>query len=123
MSRIKVEGSIGQSSQLCADEDKADTARSRFAQLMQSTLHAECGRKSSCGGRLASTQRYRVAGGLLDGVECEVSEHGETISLKIKVYDYSLYRTLWTLADWLEQQLCQPGNEITLEVDYVECGT
>lgn len=122
MSTIKVEGSIGQLADIHREERSPETERARFARLMLGTLPPAADRRIIATCSLPASQHYRVVGGVLDGIECEVSEFEGAIRLRVSVHRHALYQALKALTEWLELQLQYPGYAVTLEIHYVERG-
>lgn len=122
MSSIKVEGSIGLLARIHDEERAPETECARFARLMLSTLPPAADRRVIPTCSLPASQHYRVVGGLLNGIECEVSEFEGAIRLRVSVHRPALYQTLKALTEWLELQLQYPGYAVTLEIHYVERG-
>ncbi|WP_342322904.1 type III secretion system protein SsaP [Kosakonia sp. BYX6] len=118
MSAIKVEGSIGQLPDAHLEAREPETEGARFAQLMLRALPPAANRRVVT----ANLARYRVVGGPLDGVECEVSETAQAVRLRLYVHCHRLYRTLKTSTGWLEHHLQCPGYAVTLEIHYVKRG-
>lgn len=112
MSVIKVEGSVGPLPEMPFQNHKPEIGDARFMQLMFRMPPQALN-------RLSRQARYRVSGGQLDGVELVVSEHGQTIWLRVNVDRPALYRTLKALKGWLEHQLQCPDYALSLEIHYV----
>lgn len=73
----KVEGSLGLPCQSYQDDNEAEAERMDFEQLMHQALPiGENNPPAALNKNVVFTQRYRVSGGYLDGVECEVCESG-----------------------------------------------
>ncbi|EBO4210476.1 SPI-2 type III secretion system apparatus protein SsaP [Salmonella enterica] len=115
----KVEGSLGLPRKSYQDDNEAEAGRTDFEQLMYQALPIGENNLVALNKNVVFTQCYRVSGGYLDGVECEVCESGGLIQLKINVPHYEVYRSMKTLKQWLESQLLNIGYVISLEIFYV----
>lgn len=115
MNVIKVEGSIDPLPEMPFQEHKPEIGDACFTQLMFRM-------PPPAANRLSRQARYRISGGQLDGVELVVSEHGQTIWLRVNVDRPVLYRTLKALKGWLEHQLQCPDYALSLEIHYVASG-
>ncbi|EAA9215563.1 SPI-2 type III secretion system apparatus protein SsaP [Salmonella enterica] len=115
----KVEGSLGLPRKSYQDDDEAEAGRTDFEQLMYQALPIGENNLVALNKNVVFTQCYRVSGGYLDGVECEVCESGGLIQLKINVPHHEVYRSMKTLKQWLESQLLNIGYVISLEIFYV----
>ncbi len=116
----KVEGSLGLPRQSYQDDNEAEAGRTDFEQLMYQALPVGENNLTALNKNVVFTQRYRVSGGYLDGVECEVCESGGLIQLKINVPHHEIYRSMKALKQWLESQLLHMGYVISLEIFYVK---
>lgn len=116
----KVEGSLGLSHKFYQDDNEAEARRTDFEQLMYQTLPVGENNFVMLNKNVVFTQCYRVSGGCLDGVECEVYESGGLIQFKINVPHYEIYRSMKMLKQWLESQLLHMGYVISLEIFYVK---
>ncbi|MBA3147670.1 SPI-2 type III secretion system apparatus protein SsaP [Salmonella enterica] len=116
----KVEGSLGLPCQSYQDYNEAEAERMDFEQLMYQALPVGENNPAALNKNVVFTQRYRVSGGYLDGVECEVCESGGLIQLKINVPHHEIYRSMKSLKQWLESQLLHMGYVISLEIFYVK---
>ncbi|EDQ7094886.1 SPI-2 type III secretion system apparatus protein SsaP, partial [Salmonella enterica subsp. arizonae] len=101
------------------DDNEAEAGRTDFEQLMYQALPIGENNLVALNKNVVFTQCYRVSGGYLDGVECEVCESGGLIQLKINVPHHEVYRSMKTLKQWLESQLLNIGYVISLEIFYV----
>ncbi|ECO8609625.1 SPI-2 type III secretion system apparatus protein SsaP [Salmonella enterica] len=115
----KVEGSLGLPRKSYQDDNEAEAGRTDFEQLMYQALPIGENNLVALNKNVVFTQCYRVSGGHLDGVECEVCESGGLIQLKINVPHHEVYRSMKTLKQWLESQLLNIGYVISLEIFYV----
>ncbi|ABX21459.1 SPI-2 type III secretion system apparatus protein SsaP [Salmonella enterica] len=115
----KVEGSLGLPRKSYQDDNEAEAGRTDFEQLMYQALPIGENNLVALNKNVVFTQCYRVSGGYLDGVECEVCESGGLIQLKINVPHHEVYRSMKTLKQWLESQLLNIGYVISLEIFYV----
>ncbi|EMF5439779.1 SPI-2 type III secretion system apparatus protein SsaP [Salmonella enterica] len=115
----KVEGGLGLPRKSYQDDDEAEAGRTDFEQLMYQALPIGENNLVALNKNVVFTQCYRVSGGYLDGVECEVCESGGLIQLKINVPHHEVYRSMKTLKQWLESQLLNIGYVISLEIFYV----
>ncbi|HHS7462010.1 TPA: SPI-2 type III secretion system apparatus protein SsaP [Salmonella enterica] len=115
----KVEGSLGLPRKSYQDDKEAEAGRTDFEQLMYQALPIGENNLVALNKNVVFTQCYRVSGGYLDGVECEVCESGGLIQLKINVPHHEVYRSMKTLKQWLESQLLNIGYVISLEIFYV----
>lgn len=103
----KVEGSLGLPCQSYQDDNEAEAGRMDFEQLMHQALPiGENNPPAALNKNVVFTQRYRVSGGYLDGVECEVCESGGLIQLRINVPHHEIYRSMKALKQWLEFSCC-----------------
>ncbi|EDS6441498.1 SPI-2 type III secretion system apparatus protein SsaP [Salmonella enterica subsp. VII serovar 1,40:g,z51:--] len=116
----KVEGSLGLPRKSYQDDNEAEAERADFEQLMCQALPVGANNLAALNKNVVFTQCYRVSGGYLDGVECEVCESGGLIQLKINVPHHDVYRSMKTLKQWLESQLLHMGYVISLEIFYVK---
>ncbi|EPO3917987.1 SPI-2 type III secretion system apparatus protein SsaP [Salmonella enterica subsp. houtenae serovar [1],40:z4,z23:-] len=114
----KVEGSLGLPCKSYQDDNEAE--RADFEQLMYQALPVGANNLAALNKNVVFRQCYRVSGGYLDGVECEVCESGGLIQLKINVPHHDVYRSMKTLKQWLESQLLHMGYVISLEIFYVK---
>ncbi|ECC3299857.1 type III secretion system apparatus protein SsaP [Salmonella enterica subsp. arizonae] len=114
----KVEGSLGLPRKSYQDDNEAEAGRTDFEQLMYQALPIGENNLVALNKNVVFTQCYRVSGGYLDGVECEVCESGGLIQLKINVPHHEVYRSMKTLKQWLESQLLNIGYVISLEIFY-----
>ncbi|ECG8588914.1 type III secretion system protein SsaP [Salmonella enterica subsp. salamae] len=119
---IKVEGSIGMPGRPYQDDNEAEAERAGFEQLINQTLPPGENNLVSLKKRVVFTQRYRVMGGYLDGVECEVTECAGEIYLKVTVPQHEIYRSIKRLKQWIESQLLHVGYATTLEIFYANNG-
>ncbi|EAN8913456.1 type III secretion system apparatus protein SsaP [Salmonella enterica] len=115
----KVEGSLGLPRKSYQDDNEAEAGRTDFEQLMYQALPIGENNLVALNKNVVFTQCYRVSGGYLDGVECEVCESGGLIQFKINVPHHEVYRSMKTLKQWLESQLLNIGYVISLEIFYV----
>ncbi|EHX0164450.1 SPI-2 type III secretion system apparatus protein SsaP [Salmonella enterica] len=116
----KVEGSLGLPCKSYQDDNEAEAERADFEQLMYQALSVGANNLAALNKNVVFRQCYRVSGGYLDGVECEVCESGGLIQLKINVPHHDVYRSMKTLKQWLESQLLHMGYVISLEIFYVK---
>lgn len=116
----KVEGSLGVPRKSYQDDNEAEAGRTDFEQLIYQALPVSENNLTLLNKNVVFTQHFRVIGGYLDGVECEVCESGEQIQLKINVPHHEIYRSMKMLKQWLESQLLNMGYVICLEIFYVK---
>lgn len=121
MSTFRIEGCIWgtrfqEGEQL---ENTADQRNARFAQLMDPPLPERAIGKNVRYVDMSRQQRYRIVGGVADGVVCEVSEQRGEIRLWVKVPRRHLVRVIRELATSFIAQMRSMGLSVCLDIEYV----
>lgn len=98
-------------------EKRQSTETTRFIQLMALVAELPDGRAEKSALR-QQKQRYRLVGGAVAGLTCEIdTREGETF-LKVLVPQRDLCRQLKHFSSWLNAELLAAGHNVALEVVY-----
>lgn len=69
---------------------------------------------------ISNRQRYRVIGGIADGLVIDIHEQRGTIDMSVCVHDKVLFTVLHQIAHNLIDQLQHGGFKINLEIKHVD---
>jgi len=119
MCRINREGCIGQHT-LIRHEETAEN-RHQFRRLLYTRRDNTGDRIRRPHNRFQRRQRYRLTGGVADGVLCEVEgEEGMMMHVRLSVPDAALYSALLSRQAQLRAELVAGGIYCTLEVIFAD---
>lgn len=98
-------------------EKRKSTETTRFIQLMAQVAEMPGGRAGKSALR-QQKQRYRLVGGSVAGLICEIETREDKTFLKVLVPQRDLCRQLKHFSDWLNAGLLAAGYNVELEVLY-----
>ncbi|KML18215.1 Secretion system apparatus protein ssaP [Leclercia adecarboxylata] len=98
-------------------ERQQSTETTRFIQLMVQLAETPDGRAVKSVLR-QQKQRYRMVGGSVAGLTCEIETRDGVTFLKVLVPERNLCRQLKCFSAWLNNRLLAAGHNVALEVVY-----
>ncbi|WP_253376732.1 Secretion system apparatus protein ssaP [unidentified bacterial endosymbiont] len=116
---MKIEGCLWHHLPQKEEETQADYAqKTRFSRLMTRVSLPQPVLRS---GYVGLRRRYRLSGGTVGELTCEIEEAQGKLHIQIEVQRADTYATLFRLSAWLHEHLRDAGYNVALEVKYVAC--